>query len=151
MTDAPPAAGPVTNVVTAAALVAVAVAVFLGSLALGVGSPARPGPGTWPLLVSAVLGVLGLALAGLARRTTDAERFTRPGLLVLAAVGGMVVFVALLPVIGFEVPALLVAFAWMRFLGGESWLTAGVVSLATVAVFYLLFVGLLSVPIPHLF
>lgn len=151
MTSGSPAAGPVTNAVTAAVVIALAAAAFTGSVALGAGTAAHPGPGTWPLIVSVVLATLGLTLAGLARRTTDATRFGRSALPVLAAVAGMVVFVAVLGVIGFEIPALLLTFVWVRFLGGESWLLSTLVSLGTVVAFYVLFVGLLAVPIPHLF
>ena len=146
-----PAAGSVTNVVTALVLVGLGAAAFAGSLALGVGSAARPGPGTWPMLVSGVLTGLGLVLLALARRTTDAERFHRSGLLVLGAVASMIVFVALIGTIGFEIPSAVLAFVWLRFLGGEGWRLSVVISLGTVAAFYLIFVGALSVPIPHLF
>jgi hypothetical protein len=40
---------------------------------------------------------------------------------------------------------------WLRFLGGESWRSTIVVSLATVAAFYLLFLYGLSIPLPHRF
>lgn len=146
-----PSAGSVTNLVTALVLVGLGAAAFAGSLALGVGSAARPGPGTWPMLVSGVLTALGLALLALARRTADAERFNRSGLLVLGAVASMIVFVALIGTIGFEIPAAVLAFIWLRLLGGESWRLSVVISLGTVAAFYLIFVGALAVPIPHLF
>ncbi|MFF3437964.1 tripartite tricarboxylate transporter TctB family protein [Streptosporangium sp. NPDC002721] len=147
----PPAAGPPANLVTAAVVTCLGGAAFAGSLGLGVGSPAAPGPGTWPAVVSATLVVLGVVLAVRGRRATDAERFTRTALLVLAAVGGMVLFVAVIGVIGFEIPTALLALFWLRFLGRESWRTSVVTSLAVTVVFYLLFVGALQVTIPHLF
>jgi hypothetical protein len=103
------------------------------------------------MLVSGVLTGLGLVLLALARRTTDAERFHRSGLLVLGAVASMIVFVALIGTVGFEIPSAVLAFVWLRFLGGEGWRLSVVISLGTVAAFYLIFVGALSVPIPHLF
>jgi hypothetical protein len=42
-------------------------------------------------------------------------------------------------------------FVWLRFLGRESWRLSIITSLATVVVFYIVFVGLLAVPIPHMF
>lgn len=129
----------ITNAVTAVVLVALGVAALVG------------GPGMWPKVVGGVLTVLGLVLLALVRRTDDTEPFGRTGLLVLAAVGSMVAFVALLPVIGFEIPSVVLAFVWMRFLGKEGWRTSAITSTATVVVLYALFVGLLSVPIPHLF
>jgi hypothetical protein len=147
----PPPAGLLTNVVVALVVVAIGVAALVGSLALGVGTPEQPGSGTWPLVISVVLVVLGLALLPAARRTADAERFARPSWLVLVGVVTMVVFVALISVIGFEIPAALLAFVWLRFLGHESWRSSIVTSLCVVVAFYLIFVAALSVPIPHLF
>ena len=147
----PPAAGPLNNVLTAAAVVALGIAVLVGSARLGLGTVRSPESGTWPLLVSAALVVLGLGLIAAARRTTDAERFSGASWLVLAGLATMVVFVAVIQIIGFEIPATLLTFVWLRFLGRESWRTSIVTSLAVVVAFYLVFVAALSVPIPHLF
>jgi hypothetical protein len=95
--------------------------------------------------------LLGVGLLFLARRTHDGERFAHASLLVLVGLATMVVFVVLLPIIGFEIPAALLCFVWLRFLGREGWRLSAVLSLALVAAFYLIFVGALSVPIPHLF
>ena len=149
--ERPPAAGPVTNLVTGAVVVVLGGVTFAGSLRLGVGSPSAPGPGTWPALVSAVLVVLGLVLVARFRHTDDAERFTGTGLLVLAAVASMVVFVAIIGTIGFEVPTAALAFVWLRFLGREGWRTSIVISLGATVAFYLLFVAALDVSIPHMF
>jgi hypothetical protein len=102
------------------------------------------------MLVSVALVVLGLVLA-LRTTNNDAERFTSTGLVVLAAVASMIVYVAVIGTIGFEVPTALLAFAWMRFIGRESWRLSIVVSLAGTATLYALFVGALNVTIPHLF
>ena len=61
----PPVAGRLTDVVVGIAVVGLGVAALLGSLALGVGSARTPGTGTWPLLVSIALIVLGLGLLAL--------------------------------------------------------------------------------------
>ncbi|MEV0722613.1 tripartite tricarboxylate transporter TctB family protein [Micromonospora purpureochromogenes] len=147
----PPAAGPLSNVLTAAAVVALGIAALLGSARLGLGTARSPESGTWPLVVSAALVVLGLGLLATARRTRDAERFSKASWLVLAGLGSMVVFVAVIETIGFEIPAGLLAFVWLRFLGREGWRTSVVASLAVVVAFYLVFVAALAVPIPHLF
>jgi putative tricarboxylic transport membrane protein len=147
----PPVAGRVTDVVVGLVVVGLGVAALLGSLALGAGSLAGPGTGTWPLLVSTVLVVLGLGLLALTGRTRDAERFTRASWLVLAALATMIVFVALIEVIGFEIPAALLVFGWLKVLGREPWRRSIITSLATVVAFYVVFVGLLAVPIPHMF
>ncbi len=147
----PPPAGPVTNVVVAVVVVALGAAALVGSLSLGAGSAGNPGPGTWPVLISVTLIVLGLALLPAVRHTADAERFSAPSWLVLVGLLTMVAFVVLLPIIGFEIPAALLAFVWLRFLGGESWRSSIITSVGAVAAFYLVFVAALSVPIPHLF
>lgn len=146
-----PPAGPTTNLVVATLVVALGAAALVGSLSLGVGSARTPGPGTWPLILSLLIVVLGLGLAVTARSTTDAERFSRSSLLVVAGLATMVVFVALIGTIGFEIPAALLAFVWLRFLGGEGWRLSVLTSLGLVVAFYLIFVAALSVPIPHLF
>jgi hypothetical protein len=147
----PPPAGPVTNVVVAALVVILGAAALLGSLSLGAGSARTPASGTWPLLISLALVVLGVGLVVTARTTSDAERFSRSSWLVLAGLATMVVFVAVIEIIGFETPAALLTFVWLRFLGRESWRSSIVTSLGVVIAFYLIFVAALSVPIPHLF
>lgn len=149
--DRPPHAGPLANVVVALGVIALGIAALVGSWSLDVGSPATPVAGTWPFLVSLALFVLGLALLPLARRITDVERFTRASWLVLAGLATLVVFAAVIGYIGFEIPAALLAFTWLRFLGREGWRLSVVMSLAVVTAFYLIFVVALSVPIPHLF
>jgi hypothetical protein len=57
----------------------------------------------------------------------------------------------LIPLIGFELPALALCVVWLRFLGGETWRSTAVVSVVTVAAFYLLFLYALNIPLPHLF
>jgi hypothetical protein len=147
----PPPAGRTTNLVVAAVVIVLGAAALVGSLSLGAGSARTPGPGTWPLILSLLLICLGLGLAVTARSTTDAERFSRSSLLVVAGLATMVVFVALISTIGFEIPAALLAFVWLRFLGGEGWRLSVVTALGLVIAFYLIFVAALSVPIPHLF
>lgn len=149
--DRPPVAGPVTNLVTAVVTLALGVATLAGSLALGVGTASDPGAGTWPLLVSLALIALSVSVAVVARRTTDAEAFTSRAWGVLVGLATLIGFVLLIEVIGFEIPAALLCFTWLRFLGREGWRTSVLVSVGVVVAFYLVFVVALSVPIPHLF
>ena len=148
--EQPPAAGPLTNAVTAVVLVGIGVVAVIASLALGVGTAAEPDSGMWPLLLGGALVVLGAALLVRFRQPSDTERFTGSSWLVLAGLATMVFFVVVIEYIGFEIPATLLCFAWLRFLGRESWRLSIVGSVALVAVFYAIFVGALSVPIPHL-
>ncbi|WP_232532326.1 tripartite tricarboxylate transporter TctB family protein [Nocardiopsis dassonvillei] len=149
--EPPKPLGPWANAAVALTVIALGAAGIAGSWALGPGTPADPGSGTWPLLVSVAIAALGVALLGLARRTADTEVFSASSWKVLAGVATMVGFVAVVGVIGFEIPSALLAFVWLRFLGGESWRLSAIASVLIVVAFYVVFVGLLAVPIPHLF
>jgi putative tricarboxylic transport membrane protein len=147
----PPAGGPGYQLVPA--LVALAIGAVGAILAhgYGLGTLRRPGAGLWPFAISLVIAVLSLALLMVGRHLQDSERFTRTSLLVLAGLATFVGLGLLIPTIGFELPALALCVIWLRFLGGESWRSTAVVSVATVAAFYLLFLFALSIPLPHLF
>ncbi|WP_336203983.1 tripartite tricarboxylate transporter TctB family protein [Nonomuraea sp. LPB2021202275-12-8] len=146
----PPHAGPISQIT--AALVALAVGVFgaIGSYALGLGRLTQPGPGLWPFAISVVIIVLSAVLVVTGRGLEDAERFSKASLLTTVGVVTLVLLAALLPVIGFEIPSLLLVFVWLRWLGKESWRSSIVISVATVAAFYVLFVVLLQIPLPRL-
>ncbi|WP_406691345.1 tripartite tricarboxylate transporter TctB family protein [Saccharopolyspora sp. ID03-671] len=147
----PAPAGAVSNLVVALVVVALGVSGLVGSLALGLGTAAAPAAGTWPFLISVAITALGVVLAVLARRTTDAERFSSAAWRVAAAIATMIGFVAVISVIGFEIPSALLAFVWLRFLGGESWRVSALGGVGIVVAFYAIFVGALNVPVPHMF
>lgn len=137
---------------TVGALVALAVGIGGMALALdyGLDTLRRPGPGLWPFAIASVITVLSLVLLLTGRRLTDSIAFTRASVLPAVGVVTFVVLGVLMPVIGFEIPSLLMCVVWLRFLGGESWRSTVVVSVCTVAVFYALFLYGLSIPLPHL-
>jgi len=149
--ERPPVGGPAYQV--AGALVALAVGLGGAVLAhgYGLGSLQRPGPGLWPFVVSAVIVVLAIALLLGGRQLTDSEKFTRASVLPVVGIVTVAGLGALMPVIGFEIPSVALCVVWLRFLGGESWRSTVVVSLATVAAFYFLFLYGLRIPLPHLF
>jgi hypothetical protein len=149
--EKPPAAGPGANIASAIVVAAIGVAGTVGSLALGLGSPADPEAGLWPFMISVLLIVLGAALALFGRKVLDAEKFSRSSLQVAAGLVSLVIFTLLIGRIGFEIPALLLNVVWLRFLGRETWRMTIVLSVAITVAFYLLFVLALNVPIPHLF
>lgn len=148
--DRPPAGGPVHQLVAAAVGLALGVAGAALSWGYGLGTPSAPGPGLWPFLVSLVVAVLSAVLLLTGRRLTDSEAFSRASLIPLVAVLTFLALGLLMPVIGFEVPSLLLCVVWLKLLGRESWRTTAVVSVVTVAAFYALFILLLQVPIPRL-
>ena len=88
---------------------------------MGLGTPAAPQPGLWPFMISCVMVVLGLFQLIIGRHNRDAEKFTRMSMAPLTGLVTLAAMVALMPAIGFELPALVLCIIWMRFLGGETW------------------------------
>lgn len=148
--DTPPAAGPIANLAASLVTAAVGVLGAILAVALGVGSLAQPGPGLWPLGVSIVIAALSLIQIVVGRHGGDGEKFGRASWMAAAGFASLIVFVALLPIIGFEIPTLLMAFLWMRVLGHEKWVSTIVGSVLITVAFYLVFVVALQTSIPHL-
>jgi putative tricarboxylic transport membrane protein len=148
--ERPPAGGP--GYQTAGALVGIAVGVGGAVLAYGygLGSLREPGPGMWPFIVSVVIATLSVLLLVVGRGLTDSEAFTRSSALPVSGVVTFVAFGLLMPLTGFEIPALALCVIWLRFLGGESWRYTIVISVLTTTTFYLLFLYGLRIPLPHL-
>lgn len=149
--DKPPAAGPLANVASAVVLGLLGIAGVVGSLALGLGTPADPSAGMWPFIVSVILVVLAASLALFGRDIADTETFSRYSWAVLGGTVSLIGLVILIPMIGFEIPSLLLTFIWLRFLGKETWMLSTLLSFVITAAFYGVFVLLLGVPLPHLF
>jgi putative tricarboxylic transport membrane protein len=97
-----------------------------------------------------LIAMLAVLLLVVGRGLDDAEKFTRSSLLVLTGGATFVGLGLLLPIIGFEIPAIALGIIWLRFLGGESWRSTIVISVATTVAFYLLFLYALKIPLPHL-
>ena len=149
--EAPEPAGGVANLVACVLTLAFGVAGMVLSLNLSLGSLTDPAPGFFPFVVSLITTVLSAAQIVLGRRGGDGEKFSRYSVTVVWGVISLLVFVAVLPIIGFEIPALLLSFVWMKWLGGESWRSAILYSALTVIAFYLIFVVALRTQLPHLF
>jgi putative tricarboxylic transport membrane protein len=133
------------GVVAALVLAALGVVFLAGGLRLGMWTDDGPGPGLLPAISAALLLVLlALMVLGIAREPHadgfKAEPLIGTGLCCACAV--------LAPRIGVLVPACLLIFAWVKFLHGQSWLTAVAVSIGLTAIGLLLFRVLLKVPIP---
>jgi putative tricarboxylic transport membrane protein len=148
--DRPPHAGPWSQLGAAIVTGAIGVAGLVGSLGLGLGQLTAPGPGLWPFVVSVVITTLSVVLALTGRQGTDTEKFSRASVMTALAVLTLVLLGVALPLIGFEIPSLLLTFVWLRFLGKESWRSSIVISVGTTAAFYVLFVLLLQIPLPRL-
>jgi len=148
--DRPIAGGPAYQ--TVGALVGIAVGIGGAALAYGygLGSLREPGPGLWPFVVSVLIAALSAILLVVGRNLTDSEAFTRSSVLPAIGIITFVAFGLLMPLTGFEIPALVLCVVWLRFLGGESWRNTVVISVLTTAAFYFLFLYGLRIPLPHL-
>jgi hypothetical protein len=149
--EKPPAAGPLANAAASLVVLGVGIGAVILSIAMGLGTPDKPQPGLWPFIISSVMVVLGLFQLIAGRHNRDAEAFTRMSTAPLTGLVTLAAMVALMPLIGFELPALVLCVIWMRFLGGETWRSTLVVSAAVVIAFYAIFVLALNTSIPHLF
>jgi hypothetical protein len=143
-------AGFLANTLAAVVPLAIGLGGLAMALGMGLGSFTAPGPGLWPAVVCGVLVVMSLVLLVGGRRFHDAEALTRGVLPVLLAVATLIALVLAMPYVGFEFPALVVAFVWLKVLGQEGWLLSAVVSVLLTAALWLLFVQLFDVPLPHL-
>jgi hypothetical protein len=148
--ERPPAGGPAYQVLGALVGLAVGVCGAVLAYGYGLGSLREPGPGLWPFLVSVLIAGLSAVLLLVGRSLTDSEAFTRSSVLPLIGAVTFVAFGLMMPLTGFEIPAVLLCVVWLKFLGGESWRNTVVISVVTVAVFYLLFLYALRIPLPHL-
>jgi hypothetical protein len=149
--EKPPAAGALANAASSLVVLGVGIGAAILSMVMGLGTPSAPQPGLWPFIISCVMVALGLFQLVAGRHNRDAEKFTRMSTAPLTGLVTLVAMVALMPLIGFELPALLLCVIWMRFLGGETWRSTLVVSVSVVIGFYAIFVLALNTSIPHLF
>jgi len=142
-----------TERLLALAVVAASGAYLLSALALPSGTPARPGPGFFPLAIGAFGVVMALAWTLSAFRRVPAaaghpgapvEGFGR----VVATAGALVGFCLLLSWVGYPVAALVFVAVLLRWLGA-GWKSALVIGLTSAAGSYYLFGVLLNVPLPR--
>jgi hypothetical protein len=149
--EKPPAAGALANAGSSLVVLGVGTGALVLSLAMGLGTFAAPQPGLWPFMTSCVMVALGLFQLIMGRHNRDAEKFTRMSMAPLTGLVTLAAMVALMPSIGFELPALVLCIIWMRFLGGETWRSTLLTSAIVVAAFYGIFVLALNTSVPHLF
>jgi len=146
-----PRAGTWTNVACGATIALVGLGALLVAIDLGLGTLAQPQAGTWPGLLSGLLILLGVLIIIRAKTFDDAERITTNATAVAVGAVSLAAAVQLMPHIGFEIPAVLLMIFWMSILGKEKYRLSVPISAVSVAVFYLIFVIGLNVPIPRLF
>jgi hypothetical protein len=149
--EKPPAAGALANAASSLVVLGVGAGAVVLSLAMGLGTPAAPEPGLWPFLISCVMVLLAVFQLVMGRHNRDAEKFTRMSMAPVTGLVTLAAMVAVMPLIGFELPSLVLCIIWMKFLGGETWRSTLLVSAIVVASFYGIFVMALGTSIPHLF
>lgn len=138
------------NIVAAAVLLGVGIVAAIVSWRLGVGEPADPGPGLWPLIVSVALVVFAAVLVVRSHPTRTEERFSRDSLVVVGAVLSLVAYAFLFERVGFEIPTIALLVLWLKGFGRESWKVTTTVSVGATAVVYLLFITGLNLSLPHI-
>ncbi|CAN5486207.1 tripartite tricarboxylate transporter TctB family protein [soil metagenome] len=148
--ERPPAGGPGYQIVVGLIGLGLGTGAAILSSVYGLGSLREPGPGTWPFIVAILIAALSALLLVVGRNLQDTEKFSHTSLLPATGAVTFIAFGLLMPVTGFELPALALCVIWLRFLGRESWRNTIVISLGTVTVFYLLFLYGLRIPLPHL-
>lgn len=149
--EKPPAAGALANAASSLVVLGVGIGAVVLSISMGLGTLQAPQPGLWPFTAACVMVALGLFQLILGRHNRDAEKFTRMSLAALTGLATLAAMVALMPLIGFEIPALILCVIWMKFLGGETWRSTILVSVLVVVAFYAIFILALGTSIPHLF
>lgn len=137
----------VTTVVGGVASLVIGVVGAWLALGQGVGRPAEPGPGMWPLVVCLALATAGVVLVIRDRKgSTSGESVNHRTLLHVGTT--LVVYVLLLSSVGFLVSTVLFMTYWLRFLARERWLLTGCIAVVGTGLLYVLFVHLLGVPLP---
>ncbi|MFC5830661.1 tripartite tricarboxylate transporter TctB family protein [Nonomuraea insulae] len=143
-------AGAWASVVAALAPGVFGAAMAIMALSLGLGRLSEPGAGLWPFALGVLLVAVSVALLTTRRRQAACESFGRGGWSVVLGAVSLVAFIMLLPLVGFEIPTVVLIALWLKVIGGEGWRTTVAVSVLATAGFHALFVLALGVSIPHL-
>jgi len=128
---------------------AIGLVTMWASVKLSLGELANPGAGLWPFLIGIVL-TGSCAFFLLTRDDGAAEPFSRKATYVAAGVLSLAGFVSAFEAMGFVIPCVVLLVLWLRFLGGEPWRLSIVIAALGTVVFYLVFVVVLSIPVPDM-
>ncbi len=143
--DEPDDGNPLLGRLCAAILAVISVLAVYQSYGLGLGSLANPGPGLWPFAVACVTAALTIVLtvtgATWARSPEGGNRW------VIASIAAFIVYCAILPLFGFVISTVPLAFFFTRVIGNAGWITSTATGLAAPIAAYYLFDILLGVPL----
>ena len=137
----------VTMTATSLVVVLLGAATVHAARGLGYGTLAEPAPGLWPLVLGAVLILLGLLLL-LVDLHLAPEPFTRRSWRPAVAVAVCGAYVETFLALGPSLPTFIFMFCWLRWLSARSWRSALVVSAAVAAALYFIFVVALGISLP---
>lgn len=143
------------NIVSGTVLFVIGLVTAIGSIGIDEGAGGNLHPRSFPLTVSVLLSLGGAALAtkslvstkGAARAIAwpDAKGWKLWGV----ALGFLVVYVALAPLLGFLVTSFFFVTGLVWYLGGYNPFLAAACALGTVAFIYVTFVWLLELTLPQ--
>lgn len=127
---------------------------YLGlSVQLPFGELARPGASLFPIMVGVILAFASLSTLWEGWRTTVAEQVEFPvgrdGLRLLVLVGALFVYILALPWLGQIIASSLFLILLMRVLSDVGWPRVIAYALIISGTLYVVFVRLLSVPMPR--
>src|SRR5690625_2899930 len=113
---------PMVGRIALAALFLLFATVTYLSYSMGVGSPANPGPGLWPMTVGVLGAVLSLILVirGASWLPSESGTYRWTIIIAVAICGYMIV----LPVLGFVVTTAILCFVVTRVIGQSGWVTS---------------------------
>jgi putative tricarboxylic transport membrane protein len=119
---------------------------------------ARMGPGHYPIAVAGLIIILALWLLWqtfrsepYTEKTPSAEaQKSNPQAVkhLISGFGLFLVYVIIMPYLGFALSTALFAFCFIRFIGGFGYLLCTIVALAIPALLWTIFAYLLTVPLP---
>lgn len=139
-----PPANPVVGRVCAVVLLLLFAGGVYEAYSLGVGSPANPGPGLWPMFISSIGAALSVVLVIRGTSWLSSELGTyRWSLIMALAIGG---YMIALPLLGFLVATALLCLLVTRVLGGAGWITTIATAVLAPVLSYVVFNQLLGVP-----
>ena len=110
-----------------------------------------PGADFFPKVTATILGILSVLLV-FKKEEIAGDIFTLQRSNIPKFIGGfisLIIYVILVPTIGFFISTVLVSFVWMLLMGIRKWVVLVSVSILLSVVVVLLFEYVMNVPIPH--
>lgn len=129
-------------------ILAVAVLCIGYSLTLPLGTPANPGAGAWPLILSSGMGVAALVTFIREKDGSDYERVSNRTWIIVVGFALMAAFVVAFTFVGLTISCFALMVVWLRWMARESWTLSLLVAAGCTIGFVVGFDVLLKVPMP---